>query len=101
MALRNKEKVLSKNIKWYIYILICKDNTLYTGITNNLEKRLITHNLGKGAKYTRNRLPVKIYKSFIVTNKSIALKLEYKIKKLTKQQKLKVNIINDYLTFNN
>lgn len=44
----------------YVYILKCSDNTLYTGWTNNLEKRIRTHSKGKGAKYTRARLPIKL-----------------------------------------
>ncbi len=73
---------------WFCYILECSDGTLYTGITNDLEMRIKTHNLGKGAKYTRNRLPVKLKWSKIVENRSEASKLEYKIKKLNRSQKL-------------
>lgn len=72
---------------WYIYILLCKDNSYYTGITNNLEKRINTHNKGKGAKYTKYRLPVTLLKYFEAENKSLASKIEYRIKKLTKKQK--------------
>ena len=50
---------------WIIYIIVCsKDNSLYTGITNNLNKRLDAHNSGKGAKYTKSRRPVKLLKYF-------------------------------------
>jgi len=73
---------------WFCYILECSDGTLYTGITNDLEMRIKTHNLGKGAKYTKNRLPVKLKWSKIVENRSEASKLEYKIKKLNRSQKL-------------
>lgn len=73
---------------WFCYILECSDGTLYTGITNDLEMRIKTHNLGKGAKYTRNRLPVKLKWSKIVENRSEASKLEYQIKKLNRSQKL-------------
>ena len=71
----------------YVYIVECSDRTLYTGWTNNLEKRIKTHNAGKGAKYTRCRLPVKLvyYESF--ENKVDAMKREYAIKKLLKKQK--------------
>lgn len=75
---------------WYVYILECADGTLYTGITNNLIKRLETHNKGKGAKYTRARLPVRLQASFEVENKSLAAKEEYRIKQLTREQKLKL-----------
>lgn len=73
---------------WFCYILECSDGTLYTGITNDLEMRIRTHNIGKGAKYTRNRLPVKLKWSEVVENRSEASKLEYKIKKLSRSQKL-------------
>jgi putative endonuclease len=76
--------------KWFVYILECSDEkkSLYTGITNNLEKRIATHNAGKGAKYTQGRLPVKLLKSFEVPDKSTALKLEYQIKQLSRDEKL-------------
>lgn len=76
--------------KWYVYILECSDEkkSLYTGITNDLEKRIKAHNAGLGAKYTRGRLPVKLLKSFEVESKSAALKLEHKIKKLSRAEKL-------------
>lgn len=75
---------------WYVYILICIDNTLYTGITNNLNKRINTHNKGKGAKYTRGRLPVTLLKSFECNSKSEALKMEFKIKKFSREEKFKL-----------
>jgi len=76
---------------WIVYIVRCsKDDSLYTGITNNLEKRISAHNNGKGAKYTKSRLPVTLFKKFEVKNKSEALKLEIKIKKLSREEKLKL-----------
>lgn len=77
-------------MKWYVYILECSDGTLYTGITNDLNKRIITHNKGKGAKYTKARLPVKLIASFEAPDRSTASKEEHRIKKLTRQQKLKL-----------
>ncbi len=74
---------------WYVYLLKCSDGTLYCGITNNLEKRIAKHNAGRGAKYTRGRLPVELIKFFEVPNKSEALKLEIKIKQLSREEKLK------------
>lgn len=74
---------------WTVYLLKCSDDTLYCGITNNLTKRIETHNKGKGAKYTKCRLPVVLIKFFDVKNKSEALKLEYKIKQLSRKDKLK------------
>ncbi len=73
---------------WFCYILECSDGTLYTGITNDIEMRIRTHNLGKGAKYTKTRLPVKLKWYQIVENRSDASKLEYKIKRLSRSQKL-------------
>lgn len=68
----------------------CNDQSLYTGITNDLQKRIIVHNSGKGAKYTKARLPVKlVYKEYYRT-KSDCLKREFEIKKLKRTEKLKL-----------
>lgn len=75
---------------WFVYILECSDKTLYTGITNDLFKRLETHNKGKGSKYTKARLPVVLKCYFEVENRSIASKEEYRIKQLTKKEKIKL-----------
>ena len=75
-------------MSWYVYILVCNDNTLYTGATNDVSKRLEKHNSGKGAKYTKSRLPVELLKVFDCKNKSEALKLEIKIKKMSREEKL-------------
>lgn len=77
-------------MKYFVYILQCADLTLYCGSTNNVKKRLNVHNAGKGAKYTRARLPVKLLVAFDCESKSEALKLENKIKRLSRQQKLKL-----------
>lgn len=76
--------------KNYTYILKCADGTLYCGWTNDLEKRLKSHNDGKGAKYTRSRLPVALvyYEEF--DNSQEAQKREYSIKQMTRQEKLKL-----------
>lgn len=73
--------------KHYVYILECQDQTYYTGYTNDLDKRLRTHNAGKGAKYTRARLPVTLcyVKSF--ETKREAMRYEWSIKQLTRAQK--------------
>ncbi|MGL5150687.1 MAG: GIY-YIG nuclease family protein [Clostridium sp.] len=71
----------------YIYILRCGDNSLYTGWTNNLEKRFNDHKSGNGAKYTRGRGPLEIVYIEEFEDKSIAMKREYAIKKLSKIQK--------------
>ncbi len=75
---------------WIVYILKCSDNSLYTGATNNLAKRIATHSAGKGARYTKSRLPVVLIKSFTCTSKSEALKLEYRIKQMSRAEKLKL-----------
>ena len=72
---------------WFVYLLRCTDDSLYCGITNNLLKRLNTHNKGKGSKYTRSRLPVQIVWCEEVKTKSCALKREAFIKKLSKNAK--------------
>lgn len=77
----------SKN-SWCLYVLRCSDGTFYTGITNNLEKRLKVHNSGKGAKYTRSRVPCEVVASCPMPNKSASLKAEHRFKKLSRQQKL-------------
>ena len=78
----------------YTYILKCADNTLYTGWTTDLKKRLTTHNNGKGAKYTRTRLPVSLiyYESF--TTKKEAMRREVAIKKLSRPQKERLIALN-------
>jgi putative endonuclease len=73
---------------WYVYILECADNTLYTGITTDCERRLKQHNTGKGAKYTRARTPVKLRYSEPSEDRSSATKREIAIKALSKTQKL-------------
>ncbi len=75
---------------WYVYLLRCSDNSLYCGITNNLPRRLKTHNLGKGAKYTRSRLPVRLVWQEKHNSKSSALKKEIKVKKKSKREKEKL-----------
>jgi putative endonuclease len=76
---------------WYVYMVRCSDETLYTGITNDLEKRIEAHNSGKdGARYTRSRRPVKLVYSEEAGTKSAAAKLEYKIKKMTREKKMKL-----------
>lgn len=72
----------------YTYMVECSDGTLYTGWTNNLEKRIKAHNDGKGAKYTKTRLPVRLiyYEEFLT--KEEAMQREYRIKRLTRAEKL-------------
>ena len=74
-------------MNWLVYMLECSDNSIYTGITNNLEERLKTHQSGNGAKYLRGRLPIKlVYKENLI-NRSEATKREIYIKKMSKKEK--------------
>ena len=73
--------------QWYVYILHCADGTLYTGMTDDVTRRVQVHNSGKGAKYTRGRTPVEAVYSEECESYSAALKREYAIKQLTRQQK--------------
>ena len=74
----------------YVYILKCADGTLYTGWTNDLEKRLKAHNDGTGSKYTRTRLPVTLVYFEEYEDKREAMSREWHIKRLTRTQKLKL-----------
>ena len=71
----------------YTYIVKCSDETLYTGWTNNLKKRLEAHNSGKGAKYTKNRRPVELVYFEEYDTKQEAMKREYAIKQLNRKKK--------------
>jgi putative endonuclease len=73
--------------KWYFYIVRCRDNSLYSGITNDIEHRLKEHNKGKGAKYTLSRMPVRLVFFETHSNKSEARKREIQIKSWTKFKK--------------
>jgi putative endonuclease len=73
---------------WSCYILRCADDTLYTGITNDLEKRLAAHNAGTAAKYTRTRMPVEMVFVEDCADRSAALKRELQIKNLKRPDKL-------------
>ena len=72
---------------WYLYILRCGDGTLYTGITTDVEKRLEAHRSGKGAKYTRGRGPLELVYQERCADHSEALKREFAMKQLSRQQK--------------
>lgn len=75
---------------WKLYILECSDGTLYTGITDNIERRIAKHNMGRGAKYTRGRTPVILRYIENCNDHSAALRREYAVKKLTRAEKLKL-----------
>lgn len=68
--------------EWIVYMLLCADQSLYTGVATNIEARLSTHNAGKGAKYTRGRLPVKLVYQEAVAGRGAALKREHAIKRM-------------------
>jgi len=76
------------NGKWVVYLLRCSDNSLYCGISNDIKNRVIEHNSGKGAKFTKSRRPVELVGISPEMTKSEALKLEYKIKQLPADKKL-------------
>jgi putative endonuclease len=75
---------------WFVYVLLCSDNSLYTGSTNDLEKRFFKHKSGKGGNYTRSHKPLKIVYSENVESKSQALKREIEIKSWTRSKKIAV-----------
>lgn len=79
---------------WIIYIILCSDNSLYTGITNNLKKRFADHQAGKGARYTRSHKPVRIIYSEEVFSRAEALKREQEIKKYRREQKIRLLNLN-------
>lgn len=74
---------------WFVYVLFCSDSSLYTGITNDLEKRFTAHKNGKGAQYTKSHKPIKIVYSQSFEQKSDALKREAEIKKMRRPDKIK------------
>ena len=75
---------------WFVYILRCGDGSLYTGYTDDVARRLAVHQSGKGAKYTRSRLPVTLSYQEELPDKSAALRREAAIKKLTRGEKLRL-----------
>ena len=77
-------------MEYFVYILKCADGTLYTGITNDLENRVMAHNDGKAAKYTRGRLPVELAYKEASGSRSDALKRELEIKNMKKEKKIKL-----------
>ena len=72
---------------WYVYILRCGDGSLYTGIATDVERRLAEHQTNKGAKYLRGRGPLKLVFEKQVGSRSQALKIEHKVKGLTRKEK--------------
>ncbi len=80
-------KNINRRKTWFLYILKCGDGTLYTGITNDMQRRLRQHNDGSASRYTRSRLPVEVVYSEPCGNRSRALKKELAIKRLSRKEK--------------
>ncbi len=90
---------MESNGHWF-YVVRCKDETYYAGYTTNLEQRIDTHNAGKGAKYTRGRIPVTLLFAKKYETKRFAMQMEYNFKQLNKQKK-QIYIeteVNDFAT---
>lgn len=80
---------------WYLYIVRCSDGSLYTGVTTDIDRRILEHNYGmKAAKYTRSRRPVRLVYEESCKDHSTALKREYQIKRLSKEKK--ENLVETY-----
>jgi putative endonuclease len=87
MSKASRQSKRGRKGRWCVYLLRCADGSLYCGMTNELKTRVATHNTGRGAKYTRSRLPVKLAYGEAVKTRSMALRREYQIKKLSKKSK--------------
>jgi len=86
---------------WFVYIVKCSDNTLYTGIATDVNQRIYEHNSSKkGAKYTKARRPVELVYEEVADNRSLASKREYSIKKLSRIEKIRL-IKTNLTTTNN
>ena len=83
---------LGSTLSYYVYLVRCRDHSLYCGITNDLAKRLAAHTAGKGARYTRGRGPVTLVVARRCKDKSMALRLEYAIKQLPRSAKLALDL---------
>jgi len=84
---------------WYVYVLICSDGSLYTGVTTDVSRRLCQHNNGKGAKYTRGRSPARVVAAWGPFGKSLSHSLENKIKSLSRKQKDKAVEQTDIVSY--
>ncbi|MCX5713190.1 MAG: GIY-YIG nuclease family protein [Candidatus Omnitrophica bacterium] len=83
-----KPKLRGRKIPWFIYVVLCSDGSLYTGITTDILRRVKEHNSKKGAFYTKNKIPVKLVYQEDAPNRSRALKREFQIKRLNRKEKL-------------
>ena len=84
---RDRYRVLSE---WFVYIVLCSDGSLYTGVSPDIKERVATHNAGRGAKYTRGRLPVRLVYREQHADRSAALRREAEIKRMTAEKKRKL-----------
>ena len=80
--------VLDHSQPWWVYVLLCRDNTFYCGITTDLERRLRQHNEGKGARYTKGRRPAEVIHAWTVPSRGFALREEHTFKALSRQKKI-------------
>ena len=83
----DRNRTVSVKETWYVYIVQCADDSLYTGVAKDVEMRVSQHNAGKGAKYTRARLPVRLVHREPVADRGSALRREYEIKGMTRERK--------------
>jgi len=79
---------------WFVYILLCEDQSLYTGVSNNVDQRFFDHKNGKGGHYTRSHKPIKIIYEEVLDTKSMALKRERQIKGWSRGKKIKILHLN-------
>jgi len=77
-------------MSWYLYVVKCRDESLYTGITTDIPRRIKEHNSKRGAFYTKNKIPVKLVYQEIMPNQSAARKREVQIKRLTRKEKVEL-----------
>ncbi|MGB7567482.1 MAG: GIY-YIG nuclease family protein [Chitinivibrionales bacterium] len=89
-AQRALRDATNNDLKWSVYILLCADKTLYTGISNDVPRRVADHQSGVGARYTRGRLPVRLLFQEPCLDKSSASKREHAIKRLSREEKIKL-----------
>ena len=87
---KKKRRNSKRAQKWFVYMLHCADQTLYTGITNNMERRFKTHAAGKGARYTRTRLPLAVVYRETCATRTDAMVRECAVKALPRKSKLKL-----------
>ncbi len=93
------KKEIKKEKKWFVYILECQDDSLYTGITNDLDKRMITHKSGKGSKYVKMKHFKQLLHSIEAIDKVDAAKMEYEIKQLERNDKITFFMKHPRLSF--